>query len=619
MFLAPISDTSKNAEGDKTNPPLRELDKKYGASSRSWFSGWEAGAEPTPPGTSSGQHPSQARRVWGNQAVLRMLGRPSSNLGISRSAPLALQTKLAVNQPGDEFEVEADRVPESVMRMTDPSESSVERSQGISIQRRLVQRTCSCGEAGGECEACVAKQEALQRAAAGPGEAPDAPPIVDEVLRSPGQALDRSTRAFFEPRFGHDFSQVRVHTGERAVRSAQAVQARAYTVGRDVVFGSREYSPGTPAGQLLLAHELTHVVQQGHGLQLGPDVGANGSQRNLARSTLRLQRQDDGNQDTGPVAQADSGTQAGSVAQAGSQAGGSAAPAAPAASAGSCTPIGAAAGAACTESNPLVKDDSSGKYVLWNGWLRKCAPQLNDSQQAVVRTVESKRIDALNNAIKTAQAVQAAILGGELRPSPSGVFFRALSYMNIFWSDATGSRYFDYFNNPEDAKRYDRLGKTAAVLSQNLSFLVYPGRYVCSDLAANVGAVGTSDGIVLPPGWFAKDAGYQLLTLTHEYFHVMINPLIDDYPAFKAGQICTFDEALTQPNCLSAFVAWFYTGQDEQQKAGGFQPCLPGQGASAPSPTIQPKLLDNRPGDPYEDEADRVAERVMSMPADTNG
>ena len=89
-----------------------------------------------------------------------------------------------------------------------------------------------------------------------------APPIVQEVLRLPGQPLDPEVRAFFEPRFGHDFSHVRVHTDAKAAESTRAVNALAYTVGRDVVFGAGHYEPLACAGRKLLAHELTHVVQQ---------------------------------------------------------------------------------------------------------------------------------------------------------------------------------------------------------------------------------------------------------------------------------------------------------------------------------------------------------------------
>jgi len=85
---------------------------------------------------------------------------------------------------------------------------------------------------------------------------------VHEVLRSPGQSLDSSTRSFFEQRFGHDFSQVRVHADKTAGRSATAVNATAYTVGRDIVFQTGSYAPESFEGRRLLAHELTHVVQQ---------------------------------------------------------------------------------------------------------------------------------------------------------------------------------------------------------------------------------------------------------------------------------------------------------------------------------------------------------------------
>jgi hypothetical protein len=85
---------------------------------------------------------------------------------------------------------------------------------------------------------------------------------VNDVLRSPGQPLDARARAALEPRFGHDFSRVRVHTDARAAESARSIDALAYTVGRDIVFKAGQYAPGTTEGQRLLAHELTHVIQQ---------------------------------------------------------------------------------------------------------------------------------------------------------------------------------------------------------------------------------------------------------------------------------------------------------------------------------------------------------------------
>lgn len=95
-----------------------------------------------------------------------------------------------------------------------------------------------------------------------------APSIVHDVLRSSGQPLDPATHAFMEPRFGYDFSHVRVHTDPKAATSSQSIQALAYTAGRDIVFSSGQYSPHTEQGKRLLAHELAHVVQQGEGREV---------------------------------------------------------------------------------------------------------------------------------------------------------------------------------------------------------------------------------------------------------------------------------------------------------------------------------------------------------------
>jgi hypothetical protein len=130
----------------------------------------------------------------------------------------------------------------------------------------MLQRKCACGGTPGptgECEACRKKK--LQRRAGNlsdPSSVSEVPPIVHEVLLSPGQPLDAETRAFVEPGFGYDFSDVRLHTDNRAAESARAVNAVAYTVGADIVFQSHRYSPKTEEGQKLLAHELAHVMQQ---------------------------------------------------------------------------------------------------------------------------------------------------------------------------------------------------------------------------------------------------------------------------------------------------------------------------------------------------------------------
>ena len=114
-----------------------------------------------------------------------------------------------------------------------------------------------------ECEEELQPQvsSVVQREPVG-GRVEDVPPIVNSVISSSGQKLEPPTRAFFERRFVYDFSATRVYTDARAAESARAVEARAYTVGPHVVFGRGEYSLETPAGMRLLAHELTHVVQQ---------------------------------------------------------------------------------------------------------------------------------------------------------------------------------------------------------------------------------------------------------------------------------------------------------------------------------------------------------------------
>ena len=135
------------------------------------------------------------------------------------------------------------------------------------IASGVLQRQCACGQhtsAGGECEECKKKREGtLQRAAINPSPVHEVPPIVHEVLRSPGQPLDAATRAFMEPRFGHDFSGVRVHTDAKAAESARAVNASGvYGRTRSWSFGEGQYVPHTSIGRQLMAHELTHVVQR---------------------------------------------------------------------------------------------------------------------------------------------------------------------------------------------------------------------------------------------------------------------------------------------------------------------------------------------------------------------
>lgn len=151
----------------------------------------------------------------------------------------AIRAKLTVGQPGDPFELEADRTAERVMR-----------------------KCTSC------CPECAQKEEETVQTKPLAGNVPEITPDVEDQIRAVrqgGNALPTSERAFFEPRFGRDFSGVRIHTGPAAAESARTLGAAAYTLGHDIVFAPGRYSPGTDSGRRLMAHELTHVVQQSPG------------------------------------------------------------------------------------------------------------------------------------------------------------------------------------------------------------------------------------------------------------------------------------------------------------------------------------------------------------------
>jgi Domain of unknown function (DUF4157) len=182
----------------------------------------------------------------------------------------AVQRKLVVGAVSDPLEHEADRVAEHVMRMPTLAESP-------QISRK--------------CSGCEEEEKTAVQTRATPFHKPadNVPHIVHDVLRSPGRALDEPTRAFFEPRFQHDFSAVRVHTDAQAARSAESVNALAYTVGSHIVFGSGSFSPHAQSGQRLLAHELTHVVQQTGQAASAPDSSAQTLRRTrVLSSTLEI-------------------------------------------------------------------------------------------------------------------------------------------------------------------------------------------------------------------------------------------------------------------------------------------------------------------------------------------
>ena len=170
-----------------------------------------------------------------------------------------IQRKPSIGAPDDAFEREADAVADRVMRMAEPSSS---RAAPGAIQRK--------------CATC-ADEEKIQTKHATHASADTAPDVqaATRAAGHDGQPLPGALRAYFEPRFGRDFSRVRIHADGEAAQAARAVQARAYTLADHVVFGAGQYAPGTADGKRLLAHELTHVVQQGRAgasrLQRAPD------------------------------------------------------------------------------------------------------------------------------------------------------------------------------------------------------------------------------------------------------------------------------------------------------------------------------------------------------------
>ncbi len=186
-------------------------------------------------------------------------------------APLwPVQARLVINQPGDRYEQEADRIADQVMRMPEPGIVSRSEIAGPLLMKR------SCPKCKKKARKRQDEEELLQmKPVSGKGPkrsaakaAPSSvPPIVHEVLRSSGKPLDESTQSFMEPRFGHDFGKVRIHSDAKAAKAAQEVNSMAYTIGQNVVFGAGQYSPETKDGQKLLAHELAHVIQQMEGAQ----------------------------------------------------------------------------------------------------------------------------------------------------------------------------------------------------------------------------------------------------------------------------------------------------------------------------------------------------------------
>jgi hypothetical protein len=228
--------------------------------------------------TVSPETPSKAddlmdlQRVIGNQAMQRLIGQAD---GPSRPATF-IQTKLTVGAADDPYEREADAVAHQVMSTPDTA------SAGESVQRAgeedelAAKRLPQVVQRAGEEDELAAKRlpEIVQRV----GEEDELATSRDDMMGSfevggdvenqiqtskgGGQPLPDSTRSFLEPRFGQDFSGVRVHTGGESDGLNRSLSARAFTTGSDIFVRSSDYQPDSAGGRELLAHELTHVVQQ---------------------------------------------------------------------------------------------------------------------------------------------------------------------------------------------------------------------------------------------------------------------------------------------------------------------------------------------------------------------
>jgi len=187
------------------------------------------------------QHPERAEGPQATSASAAGAGHQFSALSVDGARP-----QLTVSEPADAADQEATRVADQVAEQTQKNTStSAQQQTGVAVSANLSRTNVD-----------QARDD---------GASSDAETLASQALAGASEPLSSSIRREMEPAFGHDFSQVRVHTDSAATRSARAVNARAYTVGSDVVFGAGRYAPGTREGDRLLAHELTHVVQNGAG------------------------------------------------------------------------------------------------------------------------------------------------------------------------------------------------------------------------------------------------------------------------------------------------------------------------------------------------------------------
>ncbi len=175
----------------------------------------------------------------------------------NNSTSAFFKSDSGITQPNNVHEQEANHVAEKVMQIAD-TQNSFFKPAGNMIQRK--------------CAACENEDKHLHRKESSAGKAPghnDVNNYVNSLGTASGQPMPESSRQFFEPRFGYNFSNVRLHTDSVAAKSAQSINALAYTTGNNIVFNTGQYSADSDSGKKLMAHELTHVIQQQNGSSEG--------------------------------------------------------------------------------------------------------------------------------------------------------------------------------------------------------------------------------------------------------------------------------------------------------------------------------------------------------------
>ncbi len=197
--------------------------------------------------------------------------------GVFNPAPLSLQPKLKINSPSDRYEQEADSIANKVMRIpptfTQPKPYKNENITEDTIQQRPLAAQISTlnldGNAQRKCAKCEEEEkQVLQTKSNSSTTEAASNALTNQIQQSngSGQSMDTNTKSFMESRFGTDFSNVRIHTNNSAQNMNQEINAKAFTVGNNIYFNQGEYNPDLDTGKKLLAHELTHTLQQGNGM-----------------------------------------------------------------------------------------------------------------------------------------------------------------------------------------------------------------------------------------------------------------------------------------------------------------------------------------------------------------